>query len=96
MPTEVVNDPPMNRYELLVDGVQVGLTDYVIDDEKKTITFVHTEVDPTRQEKGLGTELVRSALNLVRAETDYRVVAKCPFTKAFIASHPEYQDLLER
>lgn len=94
MPTEVVNDPPMNRYELLVDGVQVGLTDYVLGDG--TITFVHTEVDPSRQEKGLGSELVRGALNLVRAETDLRVIAKCPFTAAFIESHPEYQDLLTR
>lgn len=96
MPTEVVNDPPMNRYELLVDGVQVGLTDYLIDEERNTITFIHTEVDPSRQERGLGSELVRGALNLVRAETDYRVIAKCPFTKRYIEEHPEYQDLLTR
>jgi predicted GNAT family acetyltransferase len=96
MPSEVVNDPPMNRYELLVDGAQVGATDYQVNDADRTITFIHTEVDPSRQEKGLGTELVRSALNLVRAETDYRVIAKCPFTKRFIQEHPDYQDLLTR
>lgn len=88
----------MNRYELLVDGVQVGATDYQIRerDGRTEIVFVHTEVDPSRQEKGLGSELVRGALNLVRAETDYRVVAHCPFTKHFIETHPEYQDLLTR
>lgn len=89
----------MNRYELLVDGVQVGYTDYQIragSDGKDEIVFIHTEVDPSRQEKGLGSELVRGALNLVRAENDYRVVAKCPFTKHFIEEHPEYQDLLTR
>lgn len=94
MATEVVNDPGMNRYELLVDGVQVGAADYSIDGN--TITFIHTEVDPSRQEKGLGSELVRGALNLVRGETEYRVVARCPFTKHFIETHPEYQDLLTR
>jgi len=44
----------------------------------------------------LGSELVRGALNLVRGETEYRVVARCPFTKHFIETHPEYQDLLTR
>jgi predicted GNAT family acetyltransferase len=94
MPTEVVQDQGMNRFELLVDGEVVGATDYQIRDD--TIVFIHTEIDPTRREKGLGGELVRGALNLVRAETDYRVVAKCPFTKAWIESHPDYQDLLTR
>lgn len=94
MPTEVINDAPKRRYELLVDGVQVGYTDYVIKGD--TIVFVHTEIDPSRQESGLGTELVRGALNLVRAETDHRVVAQCTFTAAFIEEHPEYQELLTR
>ena len=75
MPTEVVQDQSMNRFELLVDGESVGLTDYQIRDN--TIVFTHTEIDPARREHGLGGELVRGALNLVRAETDYRVVANC-------------------
>lgn len=84
----------MNRFELLVDGESVGQTDYQIRDD--TIVFIHTEIDPDRREEGLGGELVRGALNLVRAETDYRVVARCPFTAAWIEEHPDYQDLLTR
>jgi predicted GNAT family acetyltransferase len=94
MPTEVIQDQRMNRFELLVDGENAGQTDYLVRGD--TIVFIHTEINPDRREKGLGGELVRGALNLVRAETDYRVVAKCPFTAAFIAEHPEYQDLLTR
>ncbi|MCU1440912.1 MAG: N-acetyltransferase [Rhodoglobus sp.] len=94
MPTEVVQDQRMNRFELLVDGESVGQTDYQIRDD--TIVFIHTEIDPDRREEGLGGELVRGALNLVRAETDYRVVARCPFTAAWIEEHPDYQDLLTR
>lgn len=94
MATEVVNDANMNRYELLVDGEAVGSADYQIRGE--TIVFTHTEIDPARREKGMGGELARGALNLVRAETDYRVVASCPFMSAWIAEHPDYQDLLER
>ena len=94
MTTEVVQDAPQNRFQLLLDGEYVGETDYILRDNE--IVFTHTEIDPNRQEKGLGGELVRGALNLVRAETELRVVAKCPFTAHFIETHPEYQDLLTR
>jgi predicted GNAT family acetyltransferase len=92
--TEIVNDASMNRYELYVDGVSIGATDYQIRDD--TIVFIHTEIDPSQREHGFGSELARGALNLVRAETDYRVVAKCPFMSAWIGKHPDYQDLLTR
>ena len=94
MATEVLNDEALGRYELLVDGEHAGATDYLIRGDE--IVFIHTEIDPARSGQGLGSELVRGALNLVRADTDYRVVAKCPFTKRFIEEHPEYQNLLSR
>jgi len=94
MPTEVVNDQSMNRYELLVDGVSAGFTDYQVRDD--TIVFIHTEIDPSRREHGLGGELAQGALNLVRAETDHRVVSTCPFITAWIGSNPGYEQLLSR
>ncbi len=71
--TEVIQDAAANRFELLVDGQHAGLTDYVVRDD--TLIFTHTEVDPAHQGSGLASELVRGALNLVRAETELRVVA---------------------
>ena len=94
MATEVVQDAPQNRFQLLLDGEYVGETDYILRDN--TIVFTHTEVDPAHQGSGLASELVRGALNLVRAENDLRVVAKCPYMSAWIAKHPDYQDLLTR
>ncbi len=94
MPTEVVNDASMNRYELLVDGDALGFADYQL--RAETIVFTHTEIDPAKRRIGMGSELVRGALNLVRAETDYRVIASCPFMSAWIEAHPDYQDLLTR
>ena len=94
MTTEVVQDASQNRFQLLLDGEYVGETDYILRDD--TIVFTHTEIDPGRTDHGLGGELVRGALNLVRAETDLRVVASCTFTKQWIETHPEYQDLLTR
>lgn len=94
MASEVINDPKMRRYELLVDGTQAGIADYQLQDG--VITFVHTEIDPAFRGRGLADELVRGALNLVRAESDSRVVAVCPYVKQWIDDNPEYQDLLRR
>ncbi|MGV8894841.1 MAG: GNAT family N-acetyltransferase [Rhodoglobus sp.] len=94
MTTEVQQDTNMNRFELLLDGASVGESDYRIQDNSIVIT--HTEIDPSQRGKGLAGELVRGALNLIRADTDYRVVPSCPFTADWIAKHPEYEDLLSR
>lgn len=84
----------MNRFELLVDGTQAGISDYRLRDG--ALIFLHTEIDPAFRGQGLGDELARGALNLVRAESDVRVVARCPFIAKWIAEHPDYQDLLTR
>ena len=44
--------------------------------------------------KGVGSRLVQGALEQVRAE-GLKVVAECPFVKAWISKHPAYGDLLE-
>jgi len=94
MASEVINDPAMHRYELLVDGVQAGIADYQFQGD--SIVFVHTEIDPKFRGQGHAGELARGALNLVRAESDARVVASCEFIEGFIADNPEFQDLLSR
>ncbi|MDE3026041.1 MAG: N-acetyltransferase, partial [Acidobacteriota bacterium] len=55
------------------------------------LALVHTEVVPKR--RGLGTEIVRGALDDVRAR-GLKVVPVCPFVAAFIRRHPEYADLV--
>ena len=94
MTTEVQQDTKMNRFDLLVDGVGIGEIDYQVRDHD--IVLTHTEIDPNRRVAGLGGELVRGALNLIRADTDYRVVPSCTFIANWITKHPEYQDLLTR
>ena len=94
MASEVIHDPAMHRYELLVDGVQVGLADYQLRDDQ--IVFVHTEIDPKLRGHGLGDDLARGTLNLVRAESEARIVAQCEFIDRFITDNPEYRPLLTR
>ena len=94
MTTEVVQDAALNRFELLVDGQEAGQVDYQVRGD--TIVLIHTEIDPAQRGTGLGGELIRGALNLIRAETEYRVVPSCRFAAAWIADNPAYQDLLSR
>jgi predicted GNAT family acetyltransferase len=94
MATEVVHDAQASAYYLVLDGDRVGRTDYEIRGD--VIDFTHTEIDPEHREGGLGGALVEGALEHVRTATDFRLVATCPFTAAWLDEHPEYQDLLSR
>jgi len=87
----VSDNPAQHRYELAVDG-HVAASYYEIADG--VITFVHTEVPPELGGKGIGSKLIKGALDQVRAE-GLKVIAQCPFVKAYIEKHPEYADLLK-
>jgi predicted GNAT family acetyltransferase len=92
--TVEVNDVPgANRYEARVDGESrvAGVAEYIRTPE--LVAFVHTEVASDYEGKGVGSALVRSALDDARA-SGLRVLATCPFFAGWIARHPEYQDLL--
>ena len=89
--TDIVNNRERHRYELAVDG-HIAATYYAIADG--VITFIHTEVPPELGGKGIASKLIRGALDQVRAE-DLKVIAQCPFVKAFIDKHADYQDLLK-
>ncbi len=87
----VSDNPAQQRYELAVDG-HVAASYYEIADG--VITFTHTEVPPELGGKGIGSKLIKGALDQVRA-AGLRVIAQCPFVKAHIEKHPEYADLLK-
>ncbi|WSG09497.1 N-acetyltransferase [Micromonospora sp. NBC_01739] len=57
------------------------------------VAFVHTEVSPEYEGRGVGAALARAALDEART-ANLRVLATCPFIAGWIARHPEYQDLL--
>jgi uncharacterized protein len=91
MVNEVSDNPAQHRYELEVDG-HIAATYYEIADG--IITFVHTEVPPELGGKGIGSRLIKGALDQVRG-IGLKVIAQCPFVKAFIGKNPAYQDLLK-
>ena len=83
-----------SRFEVEVDGRLAGFSAYELSDG--VITFTHTEVDDAFEGQGVGSTLVREALDLVRADGGLRVRPLCPFVRAWIEQHPDYQDLLRR
>jgi uncharacterized protein len=65
MNNAVSNNPAHHRYELDVDG-HIAATYYKIADG--VITFIHTEVPPELGGKGIGSRLIKDALDQVRAD----------------------------
>jgi uncharacterized protein len=91
METTVQNAPESSRYEIR-DGERVlGIAAY--ERRGDTVVFTHTEVDPDAGESGLGSTLVRSALDDVRSQGG-SVVAQCSFVRGWIQRHQEYADLV--
>jgi predicted GNAT family acetyltransferase len=78
-----------HRFELDIDGA-VAFSNYRRDGA--TLTFMHTEVPPALNGRGIGSALVRGALDLARAQ-NLKVRAQCPFVKAYLERHAEYADL---
>lgn len=91
MTDTVRNNTDENRYELSVDG-HLAATYYRI--AGGVITFVHTEVPDALAGRGVGSKLVKDALDQVRA-AGLKVVPQCPFVRAYIEKHPDYADLLK-
>jgi uncharacterized protein len=79
------------RYVLLVAGEPAGELVYR-DRDGRALALLHTEVDPAIRRRGLGSALVRAALDDARAR-GVRIVPICPFVEAFVRDHPEYSDL---
>lgn len=86
----VSNNEAAHRYELKVDG-HLAIAAYRL--RPGRITFTHTEVPDAVGGRGVGTRLVKAALDDARAQ-GLKVVPACPFVKRYVDRHPEEQDLL--
>ena len=91
MDIEVTDNPDKARFEIAVDGELAGFVLYHL--RGNQIAFTHTETDDRFRGHGLAGQLVRSALDTAR-ERHLTVLPYCPFVKSWIASHPDYQDLV--
>ncbi|MFD1148375.1 GNAT family N-acetyltransferase [Saccharothrix hoggarensis] len=84
----VSDNPDESRFEVRLDGELGGFAEYVLAGD--VVTFTHTEV--AIEGKGLGSKLVRHALEDVKAR-GLAVVPQCPFVRAYLEKHPELAEV---
>jgi uncharacterized protein len=79
-------------YDALAGAQVVGTMVYQLED-RRTIAM-HTIVEPGFCGQGIGTQLVREALDDIRAR-GMTLTSYCGFVWAFLRAHPEYADLID-
>jgi len=89
---EVRDVPGRHRYELTVDGAVVGHLLYEMRGGR--LLLLHTEIDDAHEGRGLGTALIRGALDDIRTR-GLKILPVCPFVERFIEKHPDYDDLVD-
>jgi predicted GNAT family acetyltransferase len=87
----VTEAPEREAYVVAVDGEPAGLLAYRRVPDRTV--FLHTEVDDRFEGRGIGSQLIRAALDGERAR-GHQVEPRCPFVAAFIRRHPEDADLV--
>jgi predicted GNAT family acetyltransferase len=79
----------LSRFELDVEGA-VAFANYRR--APGTVIITHTETPRALRDRGIASELVRGALELIRADGQ-KVVAGCGFVVDYLYKHPEFSDL---
>jgi uncharacterized protein len=93
MGPHVVHNEQAHRYELWLEDKRIGLADYDFMPGERH--FVHTEIDPSFQNKGYAADLMREALADVRENSKDKVVPVCSYVVMYMKRHPATHDLLK-
>jgi uncharacterized protein len=86
----VTDNRAANRFEAHDGETLAGFAAYIRTAE--LVAFVHTEVDPAFEGRGVGSLLARSGIESTQAD-GLRVLAVCPFIAGWLVRHPQYADL---
>jgi predicted GNAT family acetyltransferase len=89
--TEVRHNPALNRYEL---DTEQGVAIAVYAQRGDRLVFTHTEVPPESEGRGIGSRLVRAALDDARRR-GFKIIPACSFVAAFVRRHPACHDVAD-
>jgi predicted GNAT family acetyltransferase len=84
----VTHNERLGRYELETEH---GLAVAVYRRQGDRLIFTHTEVPSADEGKGIGSRLVKEALDDARRR-GLAIVPACSFVVDFVRRHPEYAD----
>ena len=88
----VRDNPDRRRFEIELGDGSVAIAEYTLPAGK--IMFTHTEVPEAYEGKGIGTALIRFALDAAR-QRGLKVIPICPFFAAYMKKNADVQDLLD-
>lgn len=94
----MASEPPVRdnrekgRFEILLPNGAVAFAEYKR--LSHAILFPHTVVPPAHEGQGLGSRLVRAALDAARAD-GLKVMPQCTFFASYMKRHAETHDLLD-
>jgi len=87
----VRDNTALSRFEL---GVEDGLAFANYRRTPSAVIITHTETPRALRGRGVASELVKGALQLIRAD-GLKVVAGCGFVVDYLRKHPEFADLTQ-
>ena len=91
MARAVRDNKERSRFELDV-GEAMAFANYRLTPQAVIIT--HTETPRALRGQGVASELVKGALELIRADGQ-KVIAGCGFVVDYLRKHPQYADLMQ-
>ncbi len=89
---QVRDNKSQRRFELDVEGT-LAFANYRL--APGTVIITHTETPAALRGRGIASQLVQGALEMIRAD-GLKVVAGCGFVVDYLDKHPEFADLVGR
>ena len=94
MSISLLKNKELNRFEIYSDGELAGFADFKI--KNQMISYTHTKIDPRFGSKGLGSQLIKDALDKA-LEQNLEVAPYCSFVSTYIKKNCEkYLDLVPK
>ncbi|MDP4751307.1 MAG: N-acetyltransferase [Candidatus Nanopelagicales bacterium] len=86
MSISILKNEELNRFEIYSDGELAGFADFKVSNQM--ISYTHTEIDPRFGGQGLGSQLIKEALDEA-LEQNLEVAPHCSFVSAYIKKSGE-------
>lgn len=90
MEYQLINNEERKQYEVHTDGVVLRI-EYIHAQDR--IFLTHTEIPKSMEGKGLGSAIVKLALEDIEKK-GLTLVPLCPFVALYIKRHPEWRKLV--
>ncbi len=88
---KLINNENAKQYELEAEGLKARI-EYIIA-KNNVIYLTHTEVPSQLEGKGIGSTIVKLALEDIKSR-EMQLMPLCPFVAAYIKRHEEWNEIL--